>query len=36
MLIGQDIKRYLAEETISIDLVFTQKPEEPSYLNHDG
>ncbi|MFY7933089.1 MULTISPECIES: hypothetical protein [Microcystis] len=29
MLIGQDFNRYLAEETISIDLVSTQKPEEP-------
>jgi predicted nucleic acid-binding protein len=30
MLIGQNFNRYLAEETISIDLVSTQKPEEPN------
>ena len=29
MLIRQNFNRYLAEETISIDLVSTQKPEEP-------
>jgi hypothetical protein len=29
MLILQNFNRYLAEETISIDLVSTQKPEEP-------
>jgi hypothetical protein len=29
ILIGQDFNRYLTEETISIDLVSTQKPEKP-------
>ena len=29
MLIGQDFQGYFAKETISIDLVSTQKPEEP-------
>jgi len=32
MLIRQNFNRYLAEETISIDLVSTQKPEEPACL----
>jgi hypothetical protein len=35
MLIGQNFNRYLAEETISIDLVSTQKPEEPVFDGKD-
>ena len=36
MLIGQDFWDYFAEETISIDLVSTQKPEEPKSLISKG
>jgi hypothetical protein len=32
MLIGQDFYGYFAEETISIDLVSTEKPEEPRFF----